>query len=79
MDRPGLALERLGPDGSKASDFEDRRDAARYAAEAALKRFEKEPAATSPGPEVDRSADAARDKGHPHDLRTMLGTGRRET
>ncbi|MCD7053120.1 DEAD/DEAH box helicase family protein [Rhodococcus sp. BH2-1] len=61
-----------GPDGSKASDFEDRRDAARYAAEAALKRFEKEPAATSPGQEVDRSADAARDTGHPHDLRTML-------
>ena len=49
------------------------REKAFYAAEAALKRFEKEPAATSPGQEVDRSADAARDTGHPHDLRTMLG------
>lgn len=59
-----------GPDGSKASDFEDCRDAARYAAESALKRFEKESVATSPGPEVA----AARDKGHPHGLRTMLGS-----
>ncbi|AOW93222.1 hypothetical protein BFN03_12775 [Rhodococcus sp. WMMA185] len=59
-------------DGNKTSDFEDRRDTARHAAEAALKRFEKEPAAAAAGQEVTLHADTARDTGHPHPLKAML-------
>ncbi|NKS61614.1 DEAD/DEAH box helicase family protein [Rhodococcus hoagii] len=61
-----------GEDGQRTSDFEDRRDAARYAAEAALKRFEKGADATA-GPDVARGVDTTRQAGHPYDIRTMLG------